>query len=151
MPSKWLDRYQVLDDTDLPSLEAAAAANEFKAGMPREQAEAQAHQEYTKQHAIRCMAHHYMGGKIANMLSDQESVDRHGMAYEAAARASGFDMGSVPPEVIEFARANSKDLYKFKNHSSDTFFPSQEAKPVLHENEKIVQIVEGLKKLQGLI
>lgn len=150
MASKWLDQYQILDDADVPSLEAAAAANEFKNNMPREQAEALAHQDYMKQHAIRCMAHHWMGGKIAKLLGDQESVDKHGIAYEAAARNSGFDMGSVPPEVMEFAKTGSKDLYKFRNHPSDSFFPSQQ-EPVLPENEKIVQIVEGLKKLKGLI
>lgn len=150
MGSKWLDQYNILDDADIPSLEAAAAANEFKGNMPREQAEAAAHQDYMRQHAIRCMAHHWMGGKVAKMLNDQESVDKHGMAYEAAARNSGFDMGSVPPEVMEFAKQGNKDLYKFRNHPSDEFFPSQQ-KPELPENEKIVQIVEGLKRLKGLV
>ena len=151
MPAKWLDIYPVLDEADIHSLEASAASKEFKDMLPREQAEQLAHQEYLKQHAIRTMAHHYMGGKIAKMLNDQESVDRHGIAYSAAAQASGFDMGSVPPEVLEFAKNNVSGLYKYKDHPSDTFFPVPEKKPQLPENEKVVQIIEGLKRLQGLI
>jgi predicted RNA-binding protein len=151
MPAKWLDQYNILDDSDQHSLEAAAAAHEFKGNLPREQAEAKAHRDYMRQHAIRAMAHHYMGGKIANMLNDQESIDKHGIAYESAAQNGGFDMGSVPPEVIEFARAGSQDLYKYKDHPSDAFFPVQCQKPQLPDNQKIIQIVEGLKRLQGLV
>jgi hypothetical protein len=150
---QWLNKYSVLNDSDIHSLEASAAAKEFKERLPREQAEDMAYQEYLRGHAVSSMAHHYQGGKIAKLLNDDASIQQHGLAYESAAKKCGFDMSSVPPEVLDQINGMT-GLYKFKAHASDVFFPSEEAPQnpaILSDTEKVMQVIEGLKRLRGII
>jgi hypothetical protein len=149
---KWLDKYDVLNEADIPGLEAQAAVHEFKERLPREEAEKLAYQGYVRSHAVQAMAYHYQGGKIAKILNDEDSAQQHGKAYESAAATAGFDMGFVPPEVIEQTKAQNS-LYKFRAHPSDVFFPVQEAprQAVLSDAEKVMKLIEGLKNLRGVI
>lgn len=156
----WLDKYPVLDENDHPSLEATAAINELKNGMPREAAESQAHTDYLKQHAIKAMAHHLLGSKAALAVGNEEAAMQHGKCYEEAAKHSGYGLDRVPEEVQEIIKSKKySKIYGHKPHEADMFFLPKDEEGKLDknpkephpENAKIKQVLEGLDKLKGLL
>lgn len=151
---KWLDKYNILSEDDIPGLDAIAASNEFRRGLERTLAESEAYNAYLREHASKAMAFHLTGARLANLLNDDETALRHGSAYEAAARASGYGIDKVPPEVLK-EMAGCKSMYTFKPHPADTFFTPQEVinQPVdpHPDNAKMAQIVDGLRKLSQLL
>jgi hypothetical protein len=157
---RWLDKYPVLDDSDHPFLESAAAINEFRHGLSREAAEAQAHSDYLKGHAIEAMAHHLLGSKAALAVGNEEAAMQHGKAYEEAAKHSGYGVDKVPDEVQAIIKSKKySKIYGHKAHKADGFFlPKDEegnldnkAKEPHSENGKIKQVLEGLEKLKSLL
>ena len=156
----WLDKYDVMSEEDHPALEAAASVHEFRNGLPKEQAEAKAHGDYLRGHAIQAMGHHLLGSKAALAVGNSEAAMKHGKAYEAAAKHAGAGLDKVPDEVLEVIKSGKlSGIYNHKSHAADDFFlPKDEegrvdkdpAEPH-KDNAKIKQVLEGLDKLKGML
>ena len=157
-PKPWLNKYPVLDDADHNSLEADAAINEFKLGMPKDQAEASDHKDYLKQHALKVAAHHLQGIRVANASNAEEAAKMHGKAFEAAMKHAGLSTDKVLPEVQALVDS-SKPLYNYKSHPADAFFlpKDDEGKPNTKpeephaDNARIKAVIDGLGKLKDLL
>ena len=155
----WLDKYPVLKDEDHNALESDAAINEFKLGMPKDQAEDQAHKDYLKQHAIRAAAHHLHGMRVATAANDEEAGKAHSTAYEAALKHAGLASGKIPKEVEEAIKKEPSKLYSYKGHPADTFFLPKDEKGKVStkgdephiDNSKVKAVIEGLGKLRELL
>ena len=157
-PNPWLNKYSILDDADQNSLEADAAVNEFKLGMPKDQAESKAHQDYLKQHALKVAAHHLQGIRVANASNAEEAAKMHGKAFEAAMKHAGLSTDKVPPEVQALVDA-SKPIYNYKSHPADAFFlpkdeegnPNSKPDEPHADNARIKAVIDGLGKLKELL
>jgi hypothetical protein len=156
----WLDKYEVLSEDDHPALEAAAAIQEMRNGLPKEQAEAKAHDDYLRKHAIQAMGHHLLGSKASLAVGNSEAAMKHGAAYEAAAKHAGVGLDKVPDEVLEVIKSGKlSGIYNHKSHAADGFFlPKGEDGKVdknpekpHKDNEKIKKVLEGLDKLKGML
>ena len=127
MPGKlpkpmWLQR-QILHPDHVQDLETRAAVHEFGSGIPREQAEQKAHEDYVREHRIQAAAHHLQGIRAATAAGDRDSAREHALQYQAHVGALGHEaVGPIPDEVV--ARMNHPDYkgpYKFKGHAADTW------------------------------
>ena len=127
MPGKlpkpmWLQR-QILHPDHVQDLETRAAVHEFGSGIPREQAEQKAHEDYVREHRIQAAAHHLQGIRAATAAGDRDSAREHALQYQAHVGALGHEaVGPIPDEVV--ARMNHPDHkgpYKFKGHAADTW------------------------------
>lgn len=145
-PQVWLNRFPVLDAEHVPGLEAGAAAHEFRNGLPREQAEARAHEDYLKERALDAAAHHLVGIRAAHGAGDDHAARQHGDAYAAAMQAAGHNPFSPPPGVVldRVKDARSK-LYSFKAHPADSLFAAPAAEP----DPADARIAALLERLQG--
>lgn len=156
----WLDKYDVLSEDDHPALEAAAAVHELRNGLPKEEAEAKAHGDYLRNHAIQAMGHHLLGSKAALAVGNSEAAMMHGKGYEAAATHAGLGLDTVPDEVLDVIKSGKlKSIYNHRSHEADHFFmPKDENGKVdkkieapHKDNDKIQKVLEGLDRLKGLI
>jgi hypothetical protein len=157
---QWLDKYPVLDEADHPALEASAAIKELRQGLPKEEAESAAHNDYLKQHAVKAMAHHLLGSKAALAVGNEEAAMQHGKAYAEASKHSGYGLDEVPDEVKDIIKSGKySKIYNHKPHEADVFFmPKDEEgkvdkkpKEPHSDNVKIKQVLEGLDKLKTLL
>ena len=157
---KWLDKYDILSEDDIPVLEASAAIHQFRHGKDQPDAESEAHKGYLKDHAIKAMAHHLMGSKAALALNNTDAAMQHGKCYEAACKNAGFELDKVPDEVIEAVKTGEYNkLYKFKGHDADTFFLPKDSEGKIdtkpeepHQNNtNIKKLLEGLEKFKDLL
>ena len=116
----WRGR-KLVSATHMPELERMAAVREFEAGLPREQAEEEAHREYSRRHHLEAAAHHLRGLRGAQGTGDLEEARKFGVAYGLHLNALGFDeFDQVPPEIQTLVDAPDKKPHaRFKAHSSD--------------------------------
>jgi hypothetical protein len=114
----------ILSEPHKDELERDAALLEFEHGLPREQAEKQAYDSYSKKHHQAGAAHHLMGLRAAQANNDLEEAKKHGIAYGFHLNALGLDpLDQVPDEINELINEDGrKSHYKFKAHPSDKFF-----------------------------
>ncbi len=150
MENKWLDKYNILDPADADGLEINAAQHEFRGGLPREQAEQKAHEQYLKNHALDSAAYHYLGMRAALAAQHQTAAKQHGAAYTLAMKHLGLNPLDRPPqEILERVKDVDKSPYKFSAHKADDFFVPQI--PELTEDEKekakTQELIDKLKAL----
>jgi hypothetical protein len=149
---KWRDRYPVLvlEDNDL--LDTNSSVKEFRGGLSKEQAEAEAHKDYLKNHAIDSAAYHLLGMHAATAANHESAAKKHGQAYSLAVKHLGLNPTNTPSkEILDRAKNIEKNPYSFKAHQADGFFvpkveiPGTETPP---EN-KTLQLLERLKSLRA--
>lgn len=145
----WLGKYQIIDDEDIEELENRAAILELKQGMLRDAAEHKAYQDYTRIRAIKSLAHHYLGMRLAEAVNDEEAARSHATQYQTALAAGGFEEGEVPQEVLDFIQGNTESPYKFKNHPNDVLFPV--AKPEESVEDKVLKLISIIEEVKGQI
>ncbi len=132
-PVMWGDK-RVLHPDHIGGLDLAAAKYEFGDRMPRSQAEAKAHEDYTREQRLDAAAHHLMGSKASLAAGDHESARKHGALYHAHLEALGMQpVGPVPPEVTK-RLAMVQGVHKFKAHTGDllTLAPGEPAQSSGH-------------------
>lgn len=155
----WLDKYNVISEDDHPYLEASAAAHQFKHGKAQDEAEKEAHKDYLKSHAIKAMAHHLVGSKVALAANNEKAALQHGKAYESAAKYGGFDLDKVPDEVVELIKKGDFKHYNFKGYDADALFLPKDSEGKVDtkptephpDNDKIKKFLSGLEQLKQLI
>jgi hypothetical protein len=126
-PKPWLGKYDVLDEEHHGDLDARAAVHEFRNKLPMEEAQAKAHGDYLRDHALRAAAHHLVGTRAAHAAGNMETAHKHGAQYVAAMEAAGEDPRAQPPkEVLDHVKDAKMKLVTFKSHPADRFFPVAE-------------------------
>lgn len=125
----WLNR-KIVHPSHADELENASALNEFEHGLPRDQAEGKAYDEYRKAHHRTAASHHLRGMKAAQASGDMEEARKHGIAFAMHMDGLGHDpMDEVPEEIRKLSDGDDKDRFsKFKAHKADTFFLDKEPK-----------------------
>ena len=73
----WLNKYPVAEDDHVNDLERAAAVHEMHYGLPRDQAEATAHQKYMVLSHEKGAAHHLGGMRMAKARGSNEDSQKH--------------------------------------------------------------------------
>lgn len=149
--NNWLGKYKILHPDDINDLDSRAAVHEFKSGMPREKAEAQAHKDYIRHAAIDAAAHHLLGIKAAHACGNDDAASRHGEAYAGAMSTAGLNAWEPPPvEVMDRVKASKPNIYSFKAHKADQMWAPQPVEPddgdahIRELLEKIKQIKKSL-------
>lgn len=104
-------------------LEQTAAVYEFQHGMPRQEAEHKAYQEYRKTQHLQAAAFHLRGLKSAQGSGDLEEAKKHGAMYELHANKLGFDAWREPPPELKvhLEAAEKEKVHKFHAHRGDQF------------------------------
>lgn len=145
----WLGVYPVTDEAHHDQLEAAAAVNELRERMPREQAEKKAHEDYLRDAAYGAGAHHFLGVQAAVAAQAHDAARKHGAAYAAAADAGGWDPAGRPPQpVLDRMKELQHKVYSFKPHPADAFFPVEVVDgPKDPQEAKLHEKLEGLRKM----
>jgi hypothetical protein len=147
---KWRNTYETLKPEDHDQLEANAAVKEFRGGVPKEQAEAEAHQDYLKSHAMDSASFHYLGMRAAVASQHEAAAKRHGEAYSLAMKHLGLNPLDAPPkEILDRVKDSDKGPYSFKAHSADSFFQPKVEIPGVKE-EPANRTLELLEKLKAL-
>jgi hypothetical protein len=146
----WLGRFPVLDESHADELDAAAAVHEFgDKRMPREAAEARAHQDYMRDRALDSAAHHLLGVRAAHASGHDEAATKHGEAYAGAMKAAGLNPFEPPhKDVLDRIKTKRPEVYAFKAHPADQFFVPEhrEADPA---DDHIKALLERLQALRA--
>ena len=148
---KWQDKYEVLKPEDHDLLDTNSSVHEFRGGMSKEDAEARAHADYLRNHAIDAAAFHYLGMRSALAANHQPAAKKHGEAYSLAMSHLGYNPLDTPPkEILDRAKDAEKGPYSFKAHQADEFFqPKIPQAPEQTEGQKTLQLIEKLKALKS--
>jgi hypothetical protein len=147
---RWRDHYNILAPEDTDSLDTNSAVLEFRGGLPKEQAEAKAHTNYLRNHALDAAAYHYLGMRAAVAAQHIPAAKQHGQAYILAMRHLGLGPTDAPPkEVLDRIQDFEKSPYKFSAHKADEFFTPQlpEIEPEDKEKAKTQELLTALKGL----
>jgi hypothetical protein len=131
MTSKlWYGR-PIASESHVDGLETAAALKEFGEGLPRSEAEAQAHDEYLKDIHSKAAAHHLRGMRAAQAAGDLDEAGLHGEAYANHLEALGHDpMEAVPESVQKLVDSESKPTsHRFKTHAADCLLSDNTVAP----------------------
>lgn len=121
-PHLWVDRYQVLDDADLDTLDTDAAIHEFHQGMDRTSAEETAYSTYRRNKLLDGAAHHLGGMQAAQALGDTDTAGRHGELYDRYLQEVGLNLGGpIPSEVRERLDKAKAPKYRFRGHPADSW------------------------------
>jgi hypothetical protein len=116
----WLGRYPIAEDSHIDDLERAAAVHEMHHGLPRDQAEATAHQKYKVLNHQKGAAHHLNGMRCAKANGNIQDSEKHYLIYCLHMKALGHNPNRpVPPDVM--AHVTAEPLAKFTPHSADCF------------------------------
>lgn len=119
--------HPLLAPEDEHELHLAAALHEFQGGMPRQDAEKRALQDYRNEHHARAAAHHYSGMKASHATGNMDDAKKHHALYSLHLKALGEDpMGPVPEAVRKYgAQAGQserqKHVYRFRGHDADDY------------------------------
>lgn len=111
----------IVHDSHREALETASAIKEFEHGLSREDAEAEAYAEYTKQNHLEAAAHHLRGLRAAQANGDMDEAQKHGVAYGIHMGQLGYDpLDQVPEDVQALVTAEDRSpTYKFRAHKAD--------------------------------
>lgn len=121
---KWLEKFDILDQDHEHDLERISARHEFHSGLPREQAEQLAYQEYKRQQMVKAAAYHLDGVDSAKSLGDASSAQMHHNMYQLHCNALAINpLQAVSPEIMA-QRGQSAPLAKFTPHPADSFILS---------------------------
>ena len=116
----WLGRYPIAEDVHEHDLERAAAVHEMHHGLPRDQAEATAHQKYKILSHQKGAAHHLNGMRQTSSNGNSQDSEKHYLLYCHHMKHLRLNPNRpVPPEIM--AHVTSEPLLKFTPHSSDQF------------------------------
>ncbi len=113
----------VLHEQHIPALEQEAAIHEFAHGLPRQEAETRAYQNYRKtQHELGA-AHHLRGLKSAQGSGDLEEAKKHGALYEMHMQKLGHEAWKAPPPEIAVHMDNplKEKIHRFRPTGADAF------------------------------
>lgn len=137
--------HPLLDEKDKHELHLNSALKEFHGGLPRDEAEKAALQEYRNEAHGRAAAHHFQGMKIAHTVGDMDTAQKHHALYSLHVKALGKDPnGPVPEEVRKYhAGANEdkkqKKLYNFRTHEADQYLVKPLGKSTPNPTQLILQ------------
>jgi len=148
---KWRNVYETLKPEDHDQLEANSAINEFRGGLPKEEAESKAHQDYLKNHAMDSAAFHYIGMRCATAAQHEPAAKKHGAAYSLAMKHLGLNPLDAPPkEILDRVKDVEKSPYKFSAHAADSFFEPKVEIPGIKEEpaNRTLELLERLKALK---
>lgn len=101
-------------------LESHAAELEFGGGLTREQANEMAYSEYKTGQHLAAAAHHYRGLLAAQATGDEDEAKKHWTLFSVHSKLAGHDPMSPIAEEIKSHAENTKKMYKFRTHPSDT-------------------------------
>lgn len=119
--------HPVLDPEHVPALEQNAAINQFRDGLPQEEAEKKAYAEYTKTQRAEAGYHHLKSAKIALMSGDMETARKHGTLYQIHNQALGGSLvGPSHPDIQKLEKVPAEGKQKFKIHPADMFLGEME-------------------------
>ena len=146
----WLDKYPIHSKDHEPELEAHAAILELRHKMPKDLAEAKAHEHYLKDRALDVAAHHLQGIRAAHAAGENDAAKQHGEAYAAAAKHLGFDPFDKPhQDIVDRIKTSGPKVYDFKAHPSDSLFHTKEDEEEKSpEDDRIAMFMEGLENLK---
>jgi hypothetical protein len=113
----------IVHPDDVHDLDSRAAIHEMQNKMPRDQAEARAHEDYRREHHVKGAAFHLSAMKAAHAAGQSEDAKKHGAVYALHMGKLGYDPHSEPPaEVRGAADGDHKEaVLRFKAHKSDQF------------------------------
>ncbi len=118
----------VIHEKDNEDLDRRAAVKEFKEGKARQQAEDEAHQDYSKENHEAAASHHLAGIRAAQAVGDSEAAHKHGILYDLHARGAGYDpLQPVHPNIEKRIQMDVGKHYKFKAHRGDGLLLSHTA------------------------
>lgn len=118
---EWMGK-PILHSSHHDQLEQDSAIHQFANGMPQDQAEARAYQDYERKHRIASAAHHLSGIKTAKAAGDLESAKKHSAMYSLHMKAMGHDpLGEPHPDVLAHMTHSPARTYKFKSAPGDVF------------------------------
>ena len=105
----------VIHPQHIAGLEQEAAMNEFQGGMPRQEAEHKAYQNYRKTQHLEAAAFHLRGLKSAQGSGDVEEAKKHGAMYALHAEKLGFEPWKEPPPELKVHLDNAlkEKVHKF--------------------------------------
>lgn len=119
--------HPLLDPEHEHELHLAAALHEFQGGLPRNDAEKRALEDYRREHHARAAAHHFAGMKAGHATGNMDDAKKHHALYSLHVKALGEDpMGPVPEVVRKFHGSAGTDkkqrpVYSFRGHDADEF------------------------------
>jgi hypothetical protein len=118
----WKDK-PISDPSHIHDLEQRAALHEFEHKLPKEAAEAKAHEEYKRLQHVKAAASHFAGMKAAKATGDQEEVRKHHAMYVMHLQHLGHDPMDAVPKEVEHHMGEFKDkpFYRFQPHNADGF------------------------------
>lgn len=126
----WLGK-PIFEQAHAADLERAAAILEFGHGLPREEAEKRAHEQYRTDHHAKAAAHHITKMKAARATGSFDAAAQHSTLYTMHLKALGkspFD--GVPPEVQAHINdlPTGTELAEFAPHGADMYLLHEEPK-----------------------
>jgi hypothetical protein len=143
---KWNDR-PINSPEDKQGLDAASAIYEFRYKLPRHEAEAKAHADYVREHAINSACHHLLGMRAAHAAGSDKAAKQHSEAYADAMAVLGHPAIDVPPrEVVERLESMKAHVYKFSNHGSDKVIPKR---PEPEQENNVDTYLDKIQKLRN--
>jgi hypothetical protein len=119
--------HPLIDQAHEHDLHLAAALHEFQGGMPRNDAEKRALEDYRREHHARAAAHHFAGMKAGHATGNMDDAKKHHALYSLHVKALGEDpMGPVPEVVRKYHGSAGTDkkqrpVYSFRGHDADEF------------------------------
>ncbi len=143
--------HPLLDPAHEHDLHLAAALHEFEGGMPREEAEKRALDDYRNEHHARAAAHHYAGMKAGHATGNMEDAKKHHALYSLHVKALGEDpMGPVPTAVRKYygSAGDQKQphTYRFHGHDADEYL----AAPITKHELELVDLKKAATPLDAL-
>lgn len=126
-------------------LEQEAAMHEFKGGLPRQEAEHKAYQNYRKTQHLEAAAFHLRGMKSAQGSGDLDAAKSHGALYALHAEKLGFEPWKEPPPELKVHLDNplKERVHRFKAHRGDSFVLDEHK---VQANEPIAKSLAKLYK-----
>ncbi len=116
----WLGRYPVAEDGHVDDLERAAAVHEMHYGLPRDQAEATAHQKYKILSHEKGAAHHLNGMRMAKSRGSAADAEKHYALYCSHMKVLGHNPNQAVPSSVMAHVMPEPLLKEYSPHSSDS-------------------------------
>lgn len=118
-PLLFAGKYPMADASHHDELQTSAAINMLQGGMPKEQAEVKAHDDYVKKQRTDALHYHAAGMKAATAIGDMDSAKKHGAMFSLHRKALGDNPVGAPPAKAPGVSSSPK--MKFKAHPGDHF------------------------------
>jgi hypothetical protein len=118
-PMLFAGKYPMADASHHDELHTNAAINMLQGGMPKEQAEKKAHDDYVTKLRTDAVHYHAAGMKAATAIGDTDSAKKHAGMMQLHRKALGTNPIGAPPKPM--AGMATAPKMKFKPHPGDHF------------------------------